>query len=68
MAQVLMICRLCDTSSELHIAEHLFEETALSDLMGVPSEKINEDRLYRAVDKLLPHKGAMEVPLNHPII
>jgi len=64
MAQVLMICRLCDPSSELHIAEHLFEETALSDLLGIPSEKINEDRLYRSLDKLLPHKDALEVHLK----
>ena len=64
MAQVLMICRLCDPSSELHIAEHLFEETALSDLLGIPSEKINEDRLYRALDKLLPHKDALEIHLK----
>ena len=64
MAQVLMICRLCDPSSELHIAEHLFEETALSDLLGIPSEKINEDRLYRSLDKLLPHKNALEVHLK----
>ena len=64
MAQVLMICRLCDPSSELHIAEHLFEETALSDLLGIPSEKINEDRLYRALDKLFPHKDALEIHLK----
>jgi transposase len=64
MAQVLMICRLCDPSSELHIAEHLFEETALSDLLGVPSKRINEDRLYRALDKVLPHKDALEVHLK----
>ena len=64
MAQVLAICRLCDPSSELHIAEHLFEETALSDLLGIPSKRINEDRLYRSLDKLLPHKDALEVHLK----
>ena len=64
MALVLVICRLCDPSSELHIAEHLFEETALSDLLGIPSKRINENRLYRALDKLLPHKDALEVHLK----
>ena len=64
MALVLVICRLCDPSSELHIAEHLFEETALSDLLGIPSKTINEDRLYRALDKLLPHKDALETHLK----
>jgi transposase len=60
MALVLVICRLCDASSELHIAEHLFEETALADLLGVAPEKINDDRLYRALDELLPHKEKLE--------
>ena len=56
MSLVLVICRLCDPSSELRIAEHLFERTALADLLGVSAEKINDDRLYRALDALLPHK------------
>jgi transposase len=64
MAQVLVICRLCNPSSELHIAEHLFEETAFSDLLGIPLKRINEDRLYRALDKLLPHKDALEIHLK----
>lgn len=64
MAQVLVVCRLCDPSSELYIAEHLFEETAISDLLGIPTKRINEDRLYRALDKLLPHKDALEEHLK----
>jgi transposase len=32
----------------------------MSDLLGVPEEKVNEDRLYRALDTLLPHKKALE--------
>jgi transposase len=60
MAEVLVLCRLCHPSSELHIAEHFFEQTALADLLGVPSEKINEDRLYRALDQVIPHKEALE--------
>ena len=64
MALVLVICRLCNPSSELHIAEHLFKETALSDLLGIPSKRINEDRLYRALDKVLPHKNSLEIYLK----
>ena len=60
MAEVLVLCRLCHPSSELHIAEHFFEQTALADLLGIPSDKINEDRLYRALDQILPHKEALE--------
>lgn len=60
MAQILVLCRLCEPSSELHIAEHFYESSALSDVLGVPAEKVNEDRLYRALDQLLPHKESLE--------
>ena len=60
MSLVLVIARLLDPSSELHIAEHFFEHSALSDLLGVCASKINEDRLYRAMDQLLPHKESLE--------
>ena len=59
-AMILILSRLCEPSSELHLAEHLYEASALSDLLGVPDEKVNEDRLYRALDTLLPHKKALE--------
>ncbi len=45
MAQVLLISRLCNPSSELHIAEHYYESTAMPDLLGIPADKINEQRL-----------------------
>lgn len=64
MALVLVICRLCDPSSELRIAEHLFERCALADLLGVGAEKVNDDRLYRALDALLPHKRSLEKHLK----
>ena len=60
MAQVLVLSRLCDPSSELHIAGHFYGQSALADLLGVPAERINDDRLYRALDQLLPHKEALE--------
>lgn len=64
IAEVLVLCRLCHPSSELHIAEHFFEQTALADLLGIPSDKINEDRLYRALDQVLPYKEALEQHLK----
>jgi transposase len=67
MGQVLVLCRLCHPSSELHIAEHFFEQTALGDLLGAPPDKINEDRLYRALDKILPHKEELEKHLKERI-
>jgi len=65
MAAVLVLARLCAPSSELQIAESWYEKTALDDLLGIPSTKINEDRLYRALDALLPHKGALFKHLQH---
>jgi len=67
MAQVLVICRLCRPSSELHIAEHYYKQTALNDLLGVPAEKVYDERLYRALDKLLPHKEALEMHLKNQL-
>lgn len=60
MAMILVLSRLSKPSSELHIAEHLYPTTAMEDLLGVPAKKVNEQRLYRALDKLLPHKDALE--------
>ena len=64
MAQILAVARLCDSSSELHIAEHFYKGTALCDLLGVGTDKINDDRLYRSLDRLLPHKESLEVHLK----
>jgi transposase len=64
MSLILIICRLCEPSSELNIAEHFYRQSALSDLLGVPADKINEQRLYRSLDALLPHKEALEVFLK----
>lgn len=60
MAMVLVLGRLCDPSSELHLAEHVYESHAMSELLGIPDGKVNDDRLYRALDRLLPHKQALE--------
>jgi hypothetical protein len=66
MAELLVIARLCEPSSELHIAEDWLRKTALSELLGVAEEKINDDRLYRGLDKILPWKEALEIrPIWH---
>jgi len=64
VACILIIARLCDPRSELYIAEHFYGHTALADLLGIPSDKIYDNRLYRALDKLLPHKEKLEVHLK----
>src|SRR6266478_2774720 len=60
MTAVLVLARLCEPSSELHIAEAWYRRTALEDLLAVPAPLVNDDRLYRALDRLLPHKPALE--------
>jgi transposase len=60
MAAVLVLARLCEPSSELHIAEAWYRRTALEDLLTLPAPLVNDDRLYRALDRLLPHKPALE--------
>jgi len=63
-ALVLVIARLCEPSSELYIAEHFYRQTALSDLLGVTPAKIDDNRLYRGLDQLLPHKAELETFLK----
>ncbi|HEY0983652.1 IS1634 family transposase, partial [Schlesneria sp.] len=62
---ILMIARLLEPSSELHTAEQWYPKTALPDLLGVPEERLNDSRLYRAMDALLPHKEALECHLKN---
>jgi transposase len=56
---VLTLGRFCAQPSELAVAERWYEDTALEDLLGVPLAKINDARLYRGLDALLPHKDAL---------
>ena len=56
LACVLAIGRLCEQSSELELAQSWYAKTALDELLGIPAEKINKDRLYRALDRMLPFK------------
>ncbi len=60
VAAILVIGRLCEPSSELHVAEQWYRTTALEDLLQVPAESVYDERLYRALDRLLPHKEAIE--------
>ena len=64
VAAILVIARLCEPSSELHIAEDWYRRTALDDLLGVSPAHVDDNRLYRALDRLLPHKQALEAHLK----
>lgn len=56
IACLLTVARFCAQKSELGIAERWYQRTALEDLLGVPWERINEDRLYRGLDELHAQK------------
>ncbi len=60
VAAVLAINRLCEPGSELAIEERWYPSTALDDLLGIEEGKINDTRLYRCLDRMLPHKTKLE--------
>ena len=60
VAAVLAINRLCAPGSELAIEERWYPSTALDDLLGIAEGKINDTRLYRCLDRILPHKTKLE--------
>jgi len=64
LAAIHVLLRLCSPSSDLALAEDVYRKSALEDLLGVPAEKINDDRVYRALDRMLPHKAALEKHLK----
>jgi len=64
VAAVLAINRLCDPGSELAIERHWYPGTALDDLLHIGKGKINDTRLYRCLDRLLPLKTKIEQHLK----
>ncbi len=64
VAAILTLARFCEPSSEMHIADTWYQRTALDDLLGVRSDAVNKDRLYRAHDHILSHKEAIEKHLK----
>lgn len=59
VAAVLTVGKFCGATSELGIAEEWYARTALEDLCGIPVESVNDDRLYRALDKVGEHKDRL---------
>src|SRR5437016_2774051 len=64
IAAVLSINRLCAPGSELAIEERWYPSTALDDLLGIEEGKINDTRLYRCLDRILPQKTKLEQHLK----
>ena len=57
---LLAINRLCAPGSELAMEERWYPTTAMDDLLGIEEGKINDTRLYRCLDRILPHKTKLE--------
>ena len=64
-ALILVVARLCCPSSELHIAEQWYPKSAMPQLLGVPADRVDDNRLYRTLDQLLPHKAKLEAHLKN---
>jgi len=64
VAALLAINRLCAPGSELAIEQRWYPSTALDDLLEIPEGKINDTRLYRCLDRILPHKTKLEQHLK----
>ena len=48
--------RLIDPGSEWRLHRQWYEQSALADLLGEDFGLVQIDKLYRCLDKLLPHK------------
>jgi transposase len=65
VAAMLAINRLCAPGSELAIEQRWYPSTALDDLLQIEEGKINDTRLYRCLDRILPHKTRLERHLKN---
>jgi len=65
VAALLAINRLCAPASELAIEQGWYPSTALDDLLEIEEGKINDTRLYRCLDRILPHKTELERHLKN---
>lgn len=64
-ALILVAARLCRPSSELYVAEQWYPKSALPQLLGIPADRVDDNRLYRTLDQLLPHKAKLEAHLKN---
>jgi hypothetical protein len=64
VAAILCLARFCRPSSELSIAQKFYPHSGLAEILGIPPEPVNADRLYRGLDQLLPHKKGIEQHLR----
>ena len=54
--ELLVVNRLCEPGSEFAVHAHWFERSAMDELLQTDFAVAAKDRLYRCLDRLLPHK------------
>lgn len=54
--QLLVVNRLCAPGSELAVHARWFDRSAMDELLGTDFAVACKDRLYRCLDRVLPHK------------
>jgi hypothetical protein len=55
--KILVSYRLIAPGSEWRLHRHWYRNSGIADLLGEDPEVIQKDKLYRCLDKLLPHKN-----------
>jgi len=58
--ELLAVNRLLDPRSELFVHEKWFPQTAMDVLLDCDFAVAHKDRLYRCLDRIVAHKGALE--------
>ena len=61
VAAILAIHRLCAPGSELAIEQRWYPITASGDVLHIEEGKINDTRLYRCLDRILPQKTKLNL-------
>jgi len=62
--KVLVVNRLIDPGSEFRLHRQWFERSAMDELLGLDWAVAEKDRLYRCLDRVLPHKPELFVHLK----
>ena len=62
--ELLVVNRLCDPGSEFRLHRQWFDRSAMDELLGEDFAVAEKDRLYRCLDRALPHKDALCVFLK----
>lgn len=60
MACILTVARFVEPDSELHVEDTWYRRTVLPELLGVREEAVNDSRLYRTLDVVLPLKSMVQ--------